>query len=79
MSFHTELRNLLWDAFYSGGRWALDAFEKKGEKNPTTAFNEWLMVNWPLLGFKSDDPEIEITLPETSTVETTEEPDAEAP
>ncbi len=45
MTFHSELKSILWGAFHAGGKWALDATEKKGELNPTDAFNAWLEQN----------------------------------
>jgi hypothetical protein len=55
-----ELRHLLWSAFHEGGKWALDATEKKGEPNPAEAFNAWLKSEYPILGVipapREEDP-----------------------
>ena len=52
-----EVRRLLWEAFYEGGKWSLDAMEKKRDQSPTTAFNDWLKSEYPILGVIPDPPE----------------------
>jgi hypothetical protein len=49
-----ELRHLLWMAFHEGGRWALDELERKGDKNPRAAFNDFLKSEYPILGVIPD-------------------------
>ena len=64
MGLLDEVRRLLWQAFHEGGKWSLDAMEKKGEPSPMAAFNDWLRSEYPILGVIND-------------AEPLEEPDAE--
>ena len=73
MSFHSALKFLLWGAFNAGAKWALDATEKKGEREPRAAFEAFFEEN------RDTNLLAEITPSEGLMVGTRETPDAEAP